>query len=85
MAPVLIDAANAGEAMKTVFSGEHNYIPGLRRNKNIRVFWSAGDDTGIQPKQSVRRRDEPFSRKPWQFTERIEEMGYLKKEDEDVL
>ena len=85
MAPVLINAANAGEAIDTVLSGEENDIPELRRNKNIRVFWSAGDDTGIQPKQSVHRRDEPFSRKPWQFTERIEEMGYLKKEGEDVL
>ena len=85
MAPVLINAADAGEAMKTALSESDDYIPGLRRNKNIRVFWSAGDDTGIQPKQSVHRRDEPFSRKPWQFMERIEEMGYLKNEGEDVL
>jgi len=85
MNPVLIDAGDAGGALKTVYAEEKMRMPGLHRDRNIRVYWSAGDYAGIPAGHSVQRRDEPYSRKPWQFMERIEEMGYLQTEGEHVL
>lgn len=85
MRPVIVDASDASKALKMELSGSADSLPGLIQNQKIRVFWSRGDVTGIEAKQSVHRRDEPYSRKPWQFMERIEEMGYLKTEDGDVL
>ena len=84
MNPECVDAGNAGEALRSFTADRSDFLCGLRQNQKVRVFWSAGDDAGIEAKQVVRRRDEPYSRKPWQFMERKEEMGYLSAEDKDV-
>jgi hypothetical protein len=85
MKPECIDAENSGEALQSCAGNISDFLSGLRQNQKVRVFWSSGDDTGIAATQVVRRRDEPYTRKPWQFMERREEMGYLDMEGEECI
>lgn len=46
------------------------------------VYWENNVESGLDSQQIITRHDEPRSRKRWQFSERREHCGILRKEDE---
>ena len=50
----------------------------LESAKDVRVFWE-GDDAGFDSVHTVQRRDEPISRRRWQFGNRTEHYAMIPK------
>ncbi len=47
----------------------------------IRVYWEGDGDIGIQAIHSGLRHDEPLNRKRWQFGDRVEHYGVIKRQE----
>lgn len=57
---------------------EDDMLRGLRRDAHTRLYWE-GDDQGMQAEHTITRRDEPLSRKRWQFADRTEHYKIMQK------
>lgn len=57
---------------------EDGMLRGLPRDDNPRLYWE-GDDQGMQVEHTITRRDEPLSRKRWQFADRTEHYKIMQK------
>lgn len=78
--PKIIAGKNFREAFqKARFPAE--ILSDITRSPQILIYWEAGIDSGYEADQSVTRRDEPLSRKRWQFSERRENFTSIEKED----
>lgn len=49
-------------------------------NTDTNVFWEGDSESGLARQQVITRRDEPRSRKRWQFSDRRENHGVFRKE-----
>ena len=70
------------DTISGAFSSAHfkgaAFLNRLESAKDVRVFWE-GDDAGFDSVHTVQRRDEPLSRKRWQFGNRTEHYAMMKK------
>lgn len=57
---------------------EDAMLCGLPRDDDPRLYWE-GDDQGMQAEHTITRRDEPLSRKRWQFADRTEHYKIMQK------
>lgn len=81
--PRIVNAATLREAIATVsFGDEFSDIMGAGP---VAVFWEDDGESGLERQQVITRRDVPISRKRWQFGERRENCGTMKKGDTSCI
>jgi len=78
--PQVVSAATLREVLETVPSADE--LSGIIQRGDAAVFWEDDKTSGLERQQSITRRDESRSRKRWQFSERQESCGILRKGDE---
>jgi len=79
LSPLVVTAESVKEAMTKAPVPEELY--GLILGKSSLVYWE-GDQGGYEREQVITRRDEPISRKRWQFSERKENFTTVRREEE---
>lgn len=77
--PQIVNAATLRDAMATV--PPSNELTDIISNADANVFWEGDAASGLALQQVINRRDEPRSRKRWQFSDRRENCGVLLKEE----
>ncbi len=77
--PKVIQVTNFKEALETV-SFANDALPGVLTPSQVSVYWENGAEGGYESDHMVTRRDEPLSRKRWQFSERRENYASIRKE-----
>ncbi len=77
--PKVVQAANFKEAFDEV-SFEKDDLLRLLLSSQVGIYWENEDESGYESEHIVTRRDEPISRKRWQFSERHENYTGVRKE-----
>jgi CRISPR system Cascade subunit CasD len=75
----ILNAENLAEVLGAVCFPDDQFISQLLRRHDIRIFWEGDEKTGFEREHTVTRRDDPSSRKRWQFLERGEHSTRIKK------
>ena len=70
-------AENLAEALKSVQFPDHPFISRLTSRNNFRVFWEGNEQSGFEEDHTVIRRDDPSSRRRWQFADREEHYAMI--------
>lgn len=78
--PQVVSAATLRDALESVPPVEE--LLGIVQKGEGMVFWEDDTASGLERQQVITRRDEPRSRKRWQFSERRENCGTLRKGEE---
>lgn len=76
----IVRAENLNEVFSTVNFEDRELLRWLPVNKNTRLYWEE-DDNSLRAEHTVTRRDEPLSRRRWQFSNRKE--YYMMRTQED--
>lgn len=71
-------AENLAEALKSIQFPDHPFISRLTSRNNFRVFWEGDEQSGFEEEHTVIRRDDPSSRRRWQFADREEHYAMIK-------
>jgi len=77
--PQIVSAATLRDAMASVPPIAE--LTDIISKTATNVFWEADITSGVALQHVITRRDEPRSRKRWQFSDRLENYGVLKKEE----
>ena len=77
--PQIVNAATLRDALAAV--PPSNELTDIISNADANVFWEGDAASGLALQQVITRRDEPRSRKRWQFSDRRENCGVLLKEE----
>jgi CRISPR system Cascade subunit CasD len=75
--PQVISEATLRVALESISTAEE--LTGIIQKSDAMVFWEDDTESGLERQQVITRRDEPRSRKRWQFSERRENCGTLRK------
>ncbi len=78
--PLVASAATLRGALESVPPIEE--LSNIVQKGDAMVFWEGDTASGLDCQQVITRRDEPRSRKRWQFSERRENCGMLRKGEE---
>jgi CRISPR system Cascade subunit CasD len=78
--PRIVNAATLREAIEAVAFGDE-FSGMIVATGPAAVFWEDDVESGLERQQVIIRRDVPSSRKRWQFGERRENCGTMKKGD----
>ncbi|MBK5274778.1 MAG: type I-E CRISPR-associated protein Cas5/CasD [Desulfuromonadales bacterium] len=78
LSPLVITAESVKEAMTKAPVPDE--LQDLIHEKSSLVYWE-GDQGGYEREQLITRRDEPISRKRWQFSERKESFSTVRREE----
>jgi CRISPR system Cascade subunit CasD len=78
--PQVISAETLRDALESVPPTDE--LSGIVLKGDAMVFWEDDTTSGFERQQVITRRDEPRSRKRWQFSERQENCGILRKGEE---
>lgn len=78
--PQVISAATLRDALVLVPPADE--LSGIVQKGDAMVFWEDDTASGLERQQVITRRDEPRSRKRWQFSERRENCGIMRKGEE---
>lgn len=79
LSPMIISAESVKETMSKAPVPEE--LNSMILEKSSLVYWE-GEQGGYESEQVITRRDEPLSRKRWQFSERKENFAMVRKEEE---
>jgi len=74
----IVNAENLAEALGAVRFPDYQFISPLLCRNDIRIFWEGDEKTGFEREHTVIRRDDPSSRKRWQFGDREEHYAIIK-------
>lgn len=77
--PQIVDAATLRDALASVSSIVE--LNDIISKTDANVFWEGDTPSGLALQQVITRRDEPRSRKRWQFSDRRENYGVFRKEE----
>ncbi len=77
--PQVVNAATLRDAFERTTPAEE--LSEIISTGPVMVYWEDGAASGLEPQQVIVRRDEPRSRKRWQFGERRENCGSLRREE----
>ncbi len=77
--PQIINKATLRDALESASFGDELAI--IIANGAAPIYWEDDSTSGLERQQVITRRDAPRSRKRWQFSERRENYGTLKKEE----
>jgi CRISPR system Cascade subunit CasD len=76
----IIMADNLAEALGSVRFPDHSFISRLSsRKEDIRIFWEGDETTGFEEDHTGIRRDDPSSRKRWQYADREEHYAIVRQ------
>ena len=78
--PQVVNAKTLRDALETVSICDE--LSEITPKVATPVFWEDNLASGFERQQIITRRDEPRSRKRWQFSERRENCGIMRKGDE---
>lgn len=74
----IVKAENLAEGLGAVRFPDDPFIAHLLRLTGIRIFWEGDEKTGFEREHTMTRRDDPTSRKRWQFGNREEHSVIIK-------
>jgi len=77
--PQVVNAATLREALEKVTFGDE--LPGIIVTETAPIYWEDIASSGLEQQQVITRRDALRSRKRWQFSERRENCGTMRKEE----
>ncbi len=77
--PQVVSAATLCDVLESVPPADE--LSDIVQKGDAMVFWEDDKASGLERQQVITRRDEPRSRKRWQFSERRENCGILRKGD----
>ena len=78
--PKVVPAVNLKEALESIsFNPDH--LPGVFESSQVGIYWEDDEESGYDRDHVITRRDQPLSRKRWQFAERRENYTGIRKED----
>jgi CRISPR system Cascade subunit CasD len=75
--PQVVTAATLCDALESVQPVEE--LSGIIQKGDAMIYWEDHSTSGLDRQQVITRRDEPRSRKRWQFSERRENYGLMRK------
>jgi len=75
----IIMADTLAEALGSVRFPDHSFISRLTSRKDIRIFWEGDETTGFEEDYTAIHRDDPSSRKRWQFADREEHSALIRQ------
>jgi len=75
----IINAKTLAEALRSVRFPDHLFISRLTPRKDIQIFWEGDETNGFEEDYTAIRRDDPSSRKRWQFMDREEHYALIKQ------
>jgi len=77
--PQIVNAATLRDALASV--PPITVLADIISKADTNVFWEGDVESGLPRQQVITRRDEPRSRKRWQFSDRRENYGVFRKEE----
>jgi len=77
--PQIVQANSISEAFSQVRFPDYQFLKKLNPSGDIRIYWEDDDNTGYKSIHTVQRRDDPLSRKRWQFGNRTEQYTMIPK------
>lgn len=77
--PQIIHAASLADTLSMARFKDTPFITTLITRQDDRVFWEGDDNIGLSGVHTLQRRDDPLSRKRWQFGNRLEHVTTMKK------
>ncbi len=77
--PQVIPAKSISGALSTAHFKDAPFIARLESDSDVRIFWEGDMDAGFPSVHTVQRRDDPLSRKRWQFGNRTEHSAMIRK------
>ena len=75
--PQVLNAASLRDVLESVPTSDER--SDICHKEEALIFWEDGMDSGLERQQIIIRRDAPRSRKRWQFSERRENTGTLRR------
>ncbi len=70
--PQIVQADTISDAFSSVPFEGNPFTKPLESKKDVQVFWEGEENTGYERVLAVQRRDDPLSKKRWQFGNRTE-------------
>jgi CRISPR system Cascade subunit CasD len=71
----IVSGANIRDAFGMINSD--NLLDGLQKDESMRLYWEGTHDAGVPAVHTITRRDDPLSRKRWQFADRQEHFAVV--------
>ena len=71
----VVSGRNIQDAFSTMNSD--NLLGGLQKDEGMRLYWEENHDAGVPAVHTITRRDDPLSRKRWQFADRNEHFAVV--------
>ena len=72
----VVSGANIRDAFDMMNSDD--LLDGLQKDESMRLYWEGTHDAGVPAMHTITRRDDPLSRKRWQFADRHEHFAVVK-------
>ena len=71
----VVTGANIQEAFGMI--GSNDILDALKTDDGMRLYWEGNNDAGVSAVHTITRRDNPLSRKRWQFADRQENFAVV--------
>lgn len=71
----VVSGSNIQEAFDMI--GSNEILDGLKNDDSMRLYWEGKHDAGVSAVHTITRRDDPLSRKRWQFADRQEHFAIV--------
>ena len=71
----VVSGANIQKAFGMINSDD--LLDGLQKDDGMRLYWEENHDAGVPAVHTITRRDDPLSRKRWQFADRNEHFAVV--------
>ena len=77
----VVSGRNIQDAFSTMNSDD--LLDGLQKDDSMRLYWEGTHDAGVPMVHTITRRDDPLSRKRWQFADRQEHFAVVQPDGRD--
>ncbi|MCD4845712.1 MAG: type I-E CRISPR-associated protein Cas5/CasD [Methanosarcinales archaeon] len=77
----VVNGMNIQDAFSSMNSD--NLLDGLQKDDSMRLYWEGGQDAGVPALHTITRRDDPLSRRRWQFADRKEHFAVVQPSGRD--
>jgi CRISPR system Cascade subunit CasD len=77
--PHIVHADSMSDAFSKAGLPDNQFLNDLNLSGDVRIYWEDDDNTGYEIIHTVQRRDNPLSRRRWQFGNRTERYTMIQK------
>ena len=77
--PQVVQADSLSDALSIAQFNEGQFLAKMEADRDVRIFWEGDVNAGFTRVHTVQRRDDPLSRKRWQFKNRMEHSAMIRK------